>query len=489
LSIVSASSATTFTQFMHECRLERERKNLPGIHSFREFFESNPPSENYKYGKHTNKLIDEMQATTEAIEAGECRYIVICIPPRHGKSDVASRRYGAWHLIRNPDHEIILASYNYSLASEMSYDLRRCVKEIGSEYRMTIETDRNTVGAWRIAGRKGSVFAAGLGGTITGRGGHIIIIDDYCKNREQAESLVMRDKVWESFQSDLMTRRAPIHAVVIVANRWHEDDLVGRCLNASNPSHETYDPDFPVFEQIIFPAQDEKTGKYLFPERFSEKYYRTTKSFMGSHAWNAQGLQKPVPRGGNMLMADNVQFIPSSSLPSNLRWRRGWDVASTSKEVVKNDPDRTAGTLAAYDKKSNRLYIKDVKFGNWSTLKRDKRIGKTAEEDGRGVQIFIEAVGGYVDTYNRFKASLRGKSIVHKVSPVTDKVSRASHLDPLFEDGRVYIVTENGQKPAWFDTWSSEFLAFPSGAHDDMVDSLVVAIYNDLMDKGFSIST
>ena len=436
--------------------------------SFRAFFKCYEPTKPYVYGRHTWALIEECQRATEAMERGECYYAIVCLPPRHGKSDVISRRYPVWHLLGHPDDEIILASHMADLAHGMCVESLRCFRRAACDFGLRPGKQRQN--EWTVDGRKGKLQAMGLGGSITGKGANLFIIDDYLKNRQEAESAVVRDHQWDSFQSDLWTRRAPVHAFIIVATRWHVDDLAGRIIDEHKRN-----PDFPEFKVIRFPAQADD-GTYLFPERFPPEYYESQKA-MGIYAWQSLFQNEPAPRLGNLLRADLVNWIEPDELPEGLSWRRGWDLASSEKERMKDDPDYTVGTLAAYDAKTRRLYIRDVVRGQWSALKRDARMEETAQLDAASgcARVNIEAVGGYVDTFNRVRSNLRGTAVVRKVTPMVDKVARASVLEPLFEAGNVYAV-----RGRWNQDWENEFLAFPSGKHDDQVDSLVVAVYDQV---------
>jgi predicted phage terminase large subunit-like protein len=458
----------------HEAKAELARRKIAT--SFSSFFHAYRPRKPYAYGRHTTRLIDELQRTTEMVEAGECRFICICVPFRHGKSDIASRRYPVWHLCRNPDHEVVLASYNYKLATDMAYEARSTFRRVGGLFGLRVSHDRTSVDNWHIADHHGAMYSAGFGGTITGRGGHVLIIDDYLKNREEAESVIVRDRVWDSFQSDMMTRLAPVHAVVIVANRWHEDDLVGRIQRRNDKTSEDYDPDFPVFELLSFPAWDDKLG-WLFPERFSDSWYRSRRSLVGSYAWSAMGLQDPQPRKGKMLRADLVEV--RDKLPDEydsgddrylpLKWSRGWDLASTEKQRTKTDPDFTVGTLATFH--DGVIYVKDVVRGRWSAGQRNRRINEAALRDGRSVTVYVETVAGYKDTAQLVRAALEGSAVVREVHPNKDKVVRAASLEPTFEAGRVVL-----KRAPWNPEWVREFTSFPSSRHDDQVDSLLVAV-------------
>lgn len=440
--------------------------------SFESFFKATLPDDDYSFGVHTRTLIAELQITVDMLEGGESRYLCVCMPYRHGKSDIVSRRFPIWFLIRNPDREVILASYNHSLATDLSYDARRIFMEVGKLFGLRTTHDRKRVDAWRIDGHLGAMFAAGLNGTITGRGAHVLVIDDYLKGRAEAESEGIRDKIWDSFGSDLMTRLAPVHAVVIVANRWHEDDLVGRIINKNNPDHDEYDPKFPRFELIDFPAWDEQRG-WLFPERFDSVWYERQKAQLGSHAWNAQAQQDPQPKKGNLFHVDQVQIVPH--MPEGLRWIRGWDIAATEQERTKHDPDWTVGAKVAID--DHKCYISDIVRGRWSTLKRNEIIRRVAIQDKEDtICQKIEVVALGVDTFNTVKASLREEGIpVRRFVPKGDKVTRAACIEPICELGNLIL-----KQAAWNATFLNEMSAFPMGKHDDQIDAVVTACWDEL---------
>jgi hypothetical protein len=224
--------------------------------SFRDYFCANLPTPDYKFGRHTNCLIDEMQKTADIVGAGGCRYLIVMIPPRHGKSDVISRRFPAYALTRYPEYETILATYAATLSEDMAHTARRIFEANAGKHGLKLYEDRNQLGAFKVEGHQGGMYSVGLGGAMTGRGAHFFIIDDYCKGRAEAESETIRDGWMESFRSDVITRVAPNHAIIILATPWHPDDLIGRILKEMKAN-----PDFPQFEVIRFPAYDEATGK------------------------------------------------------------------------------------------------------------------------------------------------------------------------------------------------------------------------------------
>jgi predicted phage terminase large subunit-like protein len=428
--------------------------------SFPDFFRKYPPAQNYLWGRHTIAIAALLNHATEVVESGGQIYIIITVPPRHGKSDQASRRYPAWHLLRNPDHEVILATHTAELSQYLSRSARRAFSEAGQEYGLVFADDQNQVGCWGIQGHTGGMYSIGIGGSAPGHGAHVLIIDDYCRNREEAESETIRERVWDAFRSDLMTRLAPAHAVVIVATPYNEDDLIGRIEKEA-----ARNPEFPKFQRVRFPALNDD-GTYLFPERFPPEWYRAQRAAIGEYAWQSLYQCDPKPRIGRLLRADLVKI--EKKMPEGLRWHRGWDLASTEKERVKDDPDFTVGTKSAWD--GTDLWIADVRRGQWAAPERDKRIVDTAKDDGRGVVVHIEVVAGYKDTYERVRKLLWGIAIVRKQTPDIDKVAKAAPFEPLFEASRVHLL-----EAPWNREWIAEHLAFPRGKKDDQVDSTIIS--------------
>lgn len=443
-------AAAINTRLATEVLAERTLKS-----SFRAFLAATAPNKPYLWGRHTLALANALQRISDRVDAGKPTYQIVIVPPRSGKSDQASRRFPAWYLWRNPRHEVILASYASGLATDLSHDCRRIYREFGA-----IDDTRGRVDAWRTK-QGGGLYAVGLGGTITGRGAHCLVIDDYLKGREEAESELIRERVWDSFRNDLWTRLAPVHSVVIVATRWHLDDLVGRILREAKDN-----PDFPSFSVLRFPAWDESDG-WLFPERFSAEYYKAQRAAVGSYAWEALYQGDPQPRGGNLFAVDDIQIV--NEFPHNgALWCRGWDLASTSKERYKDDPDYTVGVKLA--RVNGSLWIDDVCRGQWDALEREKRILDVADRDGGATRVGIESVAGYKDAAVRLKQLLRGKAVVAEERPDKDKVARACVLEPLFESGNVVL-----RRAPWNEAFLAEIAAFPRGRHDDQVDAMVVA--------------
>lgn len=428
-----------------------------------DFLVAMPPGANYRYGRHTLRFCSEFEHATEALDEGRSTYLILICPPRHGKSDIASRRYPPWHLGRRPDDEVILATYGASLSIELSRAARRCVAsdEYEAIFGIGLSSEVRSAGDWRIAGRRGKLHAVGIEGAIVGHGADVLVIDDYCKNRAEAESELVRDHIWDAFRSDLMSRLAPTHIVAVIANRWHKDDLVGRIAAAMEE-----DAAFPRFRVVHFPAKDANDA-WLFPERFSDRWYKAQRALAGTYAWEALFQGEPASRSGAMLRVEEIKYYESKP-PFETPLIRFWDLASSERQRFKQSPDYSVGALGGVSMTGDlpRLRLDDVVRGQWRGPQRNRMIRACAERDGPSVVIGIETVAGYKDAAEELRELLHGRRVVETITPSKDKVIRAAPMEPVFEAGNVWL-----KQARWNAAYVSEIGAFPGGLKDDQVDA------------------
>lgn len=430
------------------------------------------PRTPFLVGHHTLRIAEALNSALRRFRQGESARLIITLPFRHGKSDLASRYFPPFIFAHAPESEIMLISYAAALSEEFSREVMSIIRSPVYQTlfpKIHVAGDSRAVSRWGLEGYRGKCFPVGLGGSITGKGADILIIDDYLRNRAEAESSARRNQIWESFTNDLLTRLAPVHLCLVVATRWHPDDLIGRISEQMK-----HDPAFPKFEILRFPAQSsDYPGGYLFPERFSQHWYESQFSALGNYGSAALLQCDPVSRGGNLLKTDKIQYVDSTnSFPKNLRWVRFWDLASSIRQRVKDDPDYTVGTLAAVHSAGNTrsLYVSDVRRIRGEAPERNRLIISTALSDGPGVIQGVESVAGYKDTYTLLAEELAGRAMIRKINVSGDKIVRAEKLEPIFESGNLYAV-----RGTWTQQWIDELSAFPSGAHDDQVDSLAGA--------------
>jgi len=435
-------------------------------------------------GTHTRAVCEAIDQAIEKYEAGESAFLNIAIPFRHGKSDIVSRALPPYFLGRCFDHEpdVIMSGYGSTLVEGFSKDAKKLIRS--ERYRklfpkVKIQAGSDTSADWALEQSQGRITAAGLEGALTGKGGNLIILDDYCKSRLEAESLTYRERTWNSFTNDLLSRRAPNSIVIVCATPWHTDDVRGRIKK-----HMKSDEDFPQFQEIKFSAKSE--NGYLFPERFSEKWYRSQYATQGKNAAALLDCE-PVLKGGNRFNLAGIRRIKAEDFPSG-RYVRCWDLASSKKERDKDDPDYTVGVLGLVQKFRDpatgatleRLYIRDVVYLRGEAPERNRKIKETAERDGPGVPVCVESFGAYKDAAAELREALRGNRIVTELRPPGDKSAKASPLEPIFDGGNVFMP----EGAPWIDFWARHFEEFPAGEHDDAVDATALVWHESSKPKG-----
>lgn len=418
-------------------------------------------------GRHTRVIAERLDRALADLQAGRSTYLLITTPHRHGKSDLVARYFPPYALGRDADLEIMLATYGQTLSEELSRDARTIFNS--DEYGVLFPGSRidpasQSVGSWGVSGKRGKLLALGIDGPAPGRGASILVIDDYFRTREEAESELIRDKTWSAFTNQLMTRLSPVHIVIVMATRWHVDDLNGRIQAAmADPERSN----FPRFEVIHFRAR-EADGTYLFPERMTQAWYEGQFATLGGYASAALLQGEPVVKGGRLFQVDKVVW--ADAMPEGLQWVRFWDLASTAKERDKDNPDMTAGVKLAVrmDDGVPHLWIDDVVFCQSEAPERNRLIVDTARADGGACWQGIESVAGYKDAYTTLDGLLKGVSVVHKGLVSRDKIVRAGAVEPVFDGGNVTVRRGRG----WFEEFMRQVSDFPGGVHDDIVDAM-----------------
>jgi predicted phage terminase large subunit-like protein len=398
--------------------------------------------------------------------------------PTHN-SEIISRKLPAHFLGIFPDGKVLLTGHTASLSVGFSKESRNLLmtekyEELFPESKLN--PFDSSASHWKLHGRNGEVFACGLGGSMAGQGYTLGIVDDYFKNRAEAESAKTRDTIWSAFTNDFLTRRAPRSITIVTATPWHIDDIIGRIKKQMKE-----DPYFPKFEFVVIPAfDDEYEEGILFPERFSRQWYDEQKAALGTYGTASLLQCNPTAQGGNILKVDNVRKVKLTEFPA-MAYTRVWDLAHTEKERSSQDPDWTSGTCLLFRRKPGaprqwELWIKDVKRFRFDAPKRDNQILNITVSDGPYVRVAIESSLDSTDTFKTLQKVLIGQRVVTPIKTKGDKVVRATPLEAIFEAGDVYVP----EGAAWFQSWIDELQSFPTGAHDDMVDNLSAgfALYN-----------
>lgn len=273
--------------------IDQARKNLIDF-----CIATNP---NYKSAWHLEVIAKELE-NIEQFGDRDYKVLIIEVPPRHGKSELSTVNFPAWFLGRNPTKEIITISYNAELAQDFGGKTRGIID--GEYYRhifnVSLKEDEQAKAKWKT-NKGGSYTSVGVGGAITGRGANILIFDDPIKSREEAESEVYRAKVSEFFISTAFTRLEPKAVIVVILQRWHTDDLVGRILQNPELKNRCKIIHFPAIAEVK--EQYRNIGEALWPERFNVEQLKMIKNTLGPYNWSAQYQGSPI-------ISENQEFKP-----------------------------------------------------------------------------------------------------------------------------------------------------------------------------------
>lgn len=440
-------------------------------------------------GRHTRAICARLTRANDDWRNGKSTFLLVAVPFRHGKSDIVSRAFPAWFLGVNADRQpdYIMSGYGVSLVRGFSKRVKRIMES--PRYQLLFPgvlpaRGSNKAEEWAVGGSAGTVVAQGLGGAVTGKGAHALSIDDYCKNRAEAVSEVFRDKTWDSFRNDLLTRQnAPASIVIVCATPWHVDDLRGRIRKAMSE-----DQSFPRFEEINFPAAKPGEYDYLFPERFDPDWYKAQRASLGRQAAALLDCE-PAVEGGNRFDVSKVVFHHTLDGWPVGRDTRGWDLASSSKQRDGDDPDRTWGVRGliravhlGHGAVQREIWVRSIVACQEEAPARDALIRATAQADGYAVPQHVEAFGGYKDAYTTLRAVLSGASVVRASRLPGDKSAKLAPLEPSFDARLVHVYAPGCGK--WLDTWLAEFGAFPDGKHDDGPDATAVMYHSQTQAGG-----
>lgn len=402
------------------------------------------------------------------ITNGEIDKLMIFLPPRHTKSETVTIRYPVFRLEKDPTLRVIIGSYSDDLAKKFGRSTRRIARR-----RLKLSKWLASAGEWETE-IGGGIKSVGVGAGITGRGANLIIIDDPIKNRAEAESKAYRDRVYDWYTNDIMTRLEPDGAIIIIQTRWHEDDLAGRILNSEDGKNWTV---------INLPAEAEENdplgreiGEALCPERYNKETLAKIKIVLGID-YHALYQQSPQPREGRMFKRDWFEIV--EAIPAGMTFVRYWDKAGTE-----DGGDFTSGCLMGM--KDEIYYIIDIVRGQWEYGEREKVIKQTAALDalrfGKGVRIWVEEEGGSggKESAQRTIKKLAGY-IVQSERPTGSKEVRASSMAAQAYAGNVKLF-----KGDWNAEFITEICKFPTGKNDDQVDSASGAFNKLALGGGWS---
>jgi predicted phage terminase large subunit-like protein len=431
--------------------------------------------------EHILRMIDAM----ERIEAGALKRLIVAMPPRMGKTQLTGILFPSWYLGRRGGRDVIFTTY----AQELANDRGRAIKEImnGDAYAGLFpgtKIRQDTSAAQRFRTTTGNNFyAVGVGGPLTGRGGHLVLVDDPIKNREEAESAALRNRLIDWYRSALRTRLAPGGAIVIVATRWHLGDLTGHVLQeASNEGWEVLE--FPaVLDDRAALLLGRTPGTALWPERYPLDEMLATKKAVGAREWSALYQQKPVPDGGGIVKRDDVQEWKGSKAPECSMVVASWDTAYGQTR----DSDFSAGTMWGVFEHPDKdgamvkcAILLGARRGRWQFGELKAQMIQADRDHGVDFSIVEAKASGLSAVQELRTMGLPMRTYV----PKGRKDDRLHAVAPLFEQHRIYAPLDK----EWAQGWLNQLANFPADQNDDYVDSTSQALKMLRLGGGLSTS-
>lgn len=412
----------------------------------------------YFHMAHTKYLAERLQKIAD----GEQKHLIVEMPPRSGKSITITETFPSYYIGRNPDKRVITAAYSDGLARKFGRLNRNKLIEFGTNiFGVSLANDNGTVNNWGIDDSVGGMIATGIGGSITGEGADLLIVDDPIKNNEEAQSQTMRDKVWDEWETTLSTRLHKGASVIVVMTRWHEDDFVGRLLERSPYN----------WERIRMPAIAEddndllgrEVGTSLAPELgYDEEWAEIKKKEVGSKTWASLYQQRPSASEGNIFNRNWWRYY--ESLPRFFDEQIiSWDL--TFKD--NNDNDYVVGQV--WGRKGADYYLIDQVRDKMDFPTTVTAVRNLSNKYPRAAAKLIEDKANGPAVIATLKREVNG---IIPVNPQGSKVARAQAVTPFIESGNVFLPKH---KEFSYDL-IEEAAAFPNGKHDDQVDSASQAL-------------
>lgn len=434
----------------------------------------------YRVNWHHRLIADRL----ERVQSGEIKRLLIHAPPRHGKSELASRRFPAWCLGKNPNEQVLAWSYSDPTAQDLNRDVQRIIMSpqyvelfprtcLNSRNVVTITTEkaRRNARIFDIVGYDGIYQGAGTGGPFTGKGGTLIIIDDPTKNYEEAHSKTHRDRVWNFWRSTLRTRgegsfvRGGDVRIVGILTRWHEDDWAGRLIREMKeaPEAERWDVvSLPaVLDVEAMDGDPRQHGQALWPEKYDLEQLESLRRSVGSAAWEALYQQRPSPPGGGMFRRN--------------WWRRYDEPPAKASEFLSWDmtfKDTRAGSYVVgqvWAVEGARFFLRAQVRARMDFVNTVARFEALARKWPRASAKLVEGAANGPAVISALRDRISG---IIEIQPKGSKEARAAAVSPLVEAGNVYLPDD----APWVEDFIEEHAAFPNGAHDDQVDACSQAL-------------
>ena len=415
-------------------------------------------------GAHHKRMADAF----ERVANGTCKRLIINMPPRHTKSEFASYLLPAWFLGKFPHKKVIQASNTGELAVGFGRKVRNLVdSEVYSSIfpNLALQADSKAAGRWNTS-KGGDYFAIGVGGTVTGKGADVLIIDDPHSEQEAAMAASnpdIYDKVFEWYTSGPRQRLQPGGSIVVVMTRWAQRDLTGQVLkSAAQRSGEEW-------EVIEFPAIL-PSGRPLWPQFWSLEELTALREELPNAKWQAQYQQNPVGNESAIVKRDWWKWWDKDEPPICDYILQSWDTAfektqradysaGTTWGIFNCEEDNFAPNIILLNTYKKRVEFPELKRDVLREYKEYEPDSLIVEKKASGAPLIydLRAMGIPVQEYTPSKGQ--------------DKIARLNSVSDIIASGKVWVP-----QTRWAEELVDEVAAFPSGEHDDLVDATTLAL-------------
>lgn len=455
-------------------RLLLTRKGVDDLITFTQLTmpDPNDPDDPHRSRYRAMKHHRALAAAFEAVDRGEITRLVVNLPPRHGKTELA-RRFAAWFLGRDAYRSVIYATYNDDFAMDHGRAIRDVIKlPVYRQMFPDVDVKKGSSATDRFETTEGGIAVfKGVGGGLTGRGADLLIIDDPIKDREEADSPRARQKLWEWYQDVARTRLMDTGArVVIIQTRWHEDDLVGRLTDPKNPCYNARSAarwhilDLPALAFDEDPL-GRAPGEALWPEKFSREFLENVRED-NPRGFAALYQGRPAPEDGNFFRRSWLLPYQPQDLPKNLRIYAASDHAVSTAQ----DRDATVLLLAGVDERNDIWVLPDTW---WRRATTDVVVEAMLNlmDVRRPLMWWAERghISKSIGPFLRKRMQEKGIFVaIDEQVPVKDKQTRAQSIQGYMSMGKVHL-------PAfapWYMDAVDQLMKFPNATHDDFVDAI-----------------
>ena len=439
----------------YKIKLEEKRKESAIKNDFMSFVKYVWPD--FIEGSHHKIMAEKFNK----VATGDLKRIVINMAPRHTKSEFASYLLPSWMIGKNPKLKIIQATHTTELAVRFGRKAKNLIdsQEYQKIFQTKLREDSKAAGRWET-NEGGEYFAAGVGGSITGRGADLLIIDDPHSEQDALNTNAL-ERTWEWYTSGPRQRLQPGGIIVVVMTRWNTKDLTGKLINAQKETKADQ------WEVIEFPAilPNEKP---LWPEYWKLEELEGVKAGLPIGKWNAQYQQNPTAEEGSIIKREWWQLW-DKDLPPLHHVIQSYDTAFLKKETADYSAITTWGVFYPTEDSGPNLILLDVVKDRFE-FPELRRVALEQYNYWKPESVIVEGkASGMPLTFELRKQGI--PVINYTPSRGNDKHARVNAVAPLFESGQIWATDDKFSEEV-----IEECAAFPYGDHDDLVDSMTQAV-------------